>query len=156
MEYDKFEFTSQEYYDYIFFQKSSFVIEESIIHWQNFINPILLYIQNSLRCTVISTFNDLVLHADYMSKSNPSKYISDWSNLDDLNIIPILDDSLHEIIWDNENSKYIRFLENNNYYKNGEDVHYKFGVQEELSKEWIKRLDSQFNLSEKYNKKTLL
>ena len=156
LDYKKFEFDSKEYYDYVLFQKSSFVIEESIVHWKQFINPILLYIQNDLKCNVISTFNDLVLEAAYIDKSQPSKYVASWEHIEDVSKIMILDNSLKEIIWDDKDTKYVRFLQDNDYYKDGEDVHYKFGVQESLSKEWIVRLETQFKLSEKYNKKSTI
>jgi hypothetical protein len=67
----------------------------------------------------------------------------------------MLDDSLYEIIWDENGTKYLGFLHDKNYYKDGEDVHYRFGIQESLAKQWISRLESQFNLSNKLKKTTI-
>ena len=57
-----------------------------------------------------------------------------------------LDKTLYKINWREPREtggEYIHFLRENGFYGEDEDVHYKFGVQKELSKEWIKRIDSQ-------------
>ena len=148
MSYDNFEFYNEKYFNYTLFDKSQFVVEECMIIWKQFINPILLQIQNNMGCTVVNCFNDLTFHAYYLEDKSIIEYYHYWGISQDggggsgNNIL--LHPELHQIKWDECGSQYVKFLTDSGYYGEGEDVHYKFGIQEALSDEWISRLDNQF------------
>jgi len=149
LDLNKFEFQSKEYFDFIFYEKSKFMLEECLVMWEMYINPILLHIQNTLKCTIINSFIDNVYYANHTTNGFPSKYYSKWLGSEDrsdiaTSLFPLLDSSLQEIIWGEENNKYLAFLHEEGFYKDGEDVHYKFGTQKKLAEEWILRINQQF------------
>jgi len=124
------------YLEYLLFNKSEFVTEETIIEWKLIINPILTNLID-IGCIVVNSFNNaFFISPQIFPNKNPSFY-SQANIKNDLLTPPNT-----KIQWE-IGGEYIHFLHENNFYGDGEDVHYKFGVQEELSKEWIKRIDSQ-------------
>jgi hypothetical protein len=129
--YNKYKLNSAEYFNYLINYKYKFVREENIILWKNIINPILKNITDN-GCIIINSFNDNV-------SSNSEIY--DVNGIVDIEN-DILDSDIKKINWC-DGGEYIEFLFRFNFYAENQDIHYKFGVQESLSKEWIKRIDSQ-------------
>jgi hypothetical protein len=130
---------TKEYLDYLIFHRSEFVKEETIVQWDMIINPLLANLVNA-GCHVINSFNDTFI---IDTQIFPNRF--------DNVIIPINEHIIKypniKLNWNDSSSnfvgEYVHFIKHHGYEKDGEDGHYKFGVQEQLSKEWIKRIDSQ-------------
>ena len=141
--YKQLEISSPEYLEYLFMYKSNFTYHENIVLWKTIINPILLNLQD-IGCKVINCFNDNMLSDTRVSQSS----ISDSEPHLVVTIdTKFLDKTLYKINWREPHQtggEYIHFLHENGFYGEGEDVHYKFGIQEKLANEWITRIDKQF------------
>jgi len=127
-----------DYLNYLIFHKSEFMREDIILKWKLIINPLLNNLIN-IGCVVINSFNN---------SNTKSPALFDVDNEDiSLDIsTELLQPPNKKLNWKlkpNDRSEYIGFLINKNYQFDGQDTHYKFGIQEELSKEWINRIDSQ-------------
>lgn len=152
--HDYYEFTSKEYLDFVLFEKSKFVLYESILQWKLFINKILLYIQDTIGCHIFNSFIDnVILDTNLVPVGNQSDH--PFYQGQEADYVDILDKSLYNIKWSNDGGEYLHWLHQNDFYKDGEDVHYKFGVQKRLADAWIDIMDNQYFTSSKFNKKTI-
>ena len=139
--YSNLELISSEYLEYLIMHKTNFAFSENIVLWKTIINPILINLQNK-KCKIVNCFNDNIMDVSFPNSTNTNP-TSDIEGT-------ILHKSLYKIDWrkPHENGgEYIHFLHENGFYGEGEDVHYKFGIQKELANEWIARIDGKFFLN---------
>ena len=138
--YKQLEISSPEYLEYLFMYKSNFTYHENIVLWKTIINPILLNLQD-IGCKVINCFNDNMLSDTRVSQSSISD--SESHLVVDIDT-QLLDRKLCKINWrrpGQNGGEYIHFLNEYNFYGEGQDIHYRFGTQEELANEWISRIN---------------
>jgi hypothetical protein len=130
---------SKEYLDYLIFHRSEFMREETIVQWNMIINPLLANLVNS-GCHVVNSFNDTFM---FDTQIFPTRFDNITIPIDSY----IVKHPNIKLNWNDSSSnfvgEYVHFIKANGYERDGEDGHYKFGVQEQLSNEWIKRINSQ-------------
>ena len=136
--YSSLELVSSEYLEYLIMHKSNFAYSENIVLWKTIINPILINLQNK-KCKIVNCFNDNFTDTPFTETNDPNSVIDIEHKF--------LDKTLYKINWREPREtggEYIHFLRENAFYGEDEDVHYKFGVQQELADEWIGRINTKF------------
>ena len=136
--YSSLELVSSEYLEYLIMHKSNFVYSENIVLWKTIINPILINLQNK-KCKIINCFNDNFTDTPFTKTFNPNSVVDIEHKFLDKNLCKINWRQPHQT-----GGEYIHFLHENGFYGEGEDVHYKFGIQKELANEWIGRINTKF------------
>jgi len=135
---------NQDYLEnYIISSKKDYCLIESLGFFNTIIIPFIQGLEN-MGVNVISSFNanNVDCKKNYKSKNKYIIYDDDrcWIDYDLL-----INNRIDFIRWgDSNQNDYLDFIHNKSFYAEGEDVHYKFGIQSELGKEYIKKIESQF------------
>lgn len=127
---------SKDYCKYVLESKLNFSTIESMGMFINLIFPFLISLKE-MGCTIINSFNSDIVD---ISSIEPSEFFI--PNTDKVNLEKLVPDELPFINWGYDN-QYLGFLENNNFSKEDEDVHYRYGIQNELANHWISKINSQ-------------
>lgn len=135
---------NKKYINYILSEKLEFSVLESFDLFKNKIIPFIESLE-LMGINVISSFNSYnVKCSDSILSEN--NYIVAHTNSCMVDIDLLLDNKISYIHWrDDFNIDYLQFLNENDLYKDGEDVHYRFGMQETLANHYISKMESQFS-----------
>lgn len=137
---------NSEYFEYLLRYKWEFSSLESIILFKYIIVPFLISLEK-MGIVVINSFISYdVYHSDKLipfNKSNIMEYNHKIKNVNFARLNPnYFLEGIKYIDWGDKDGSYNTFLFSKKW-ANEEDTHYTFGIQEELGKEWVDRIDKQ-------------
>lgn len=129
---------NEKYKEYLINHKLNYAAIESLHFFLHIIIPLIQTIER-MGIKVINSFNTYNIHFTSYIKND---FVFNKPGFIKYNDILIKE--IDVIEWSNEAMPdYLTFLHENDYFKEGEDVHYKFGIQEELANHWIDKIKTQ-------------
>jgi len=121
---------SPHYFNFVINQKTDFAFFETILLFKSYVLPLFKYFKE--------------VGISYCSCFISNTLLKSPTGNNEFDVERIFGTSINKVHWSNSEdcqNEYLGFLNRNNLFKDGEDVHYKFGIQKELANEWLKRID---------------
>lgn len=135
-----------DYFKYFILNQSEFSVIESIKLFRHSIVPLLESLEK-WGIVVINSFNSYNVSYNNNLINDTISVVEYIKSRGFVNIDSILDGRIKYINWNDSNNihkgDYLSFIMDSDFYGEGQDVHYKFGIQEELANNWIKKINQQ-------------